>query len=197
MVSFIHFTGDEDPLDGAIRSLELNFELPNEFRHPEKFNPTDVTDEFIMDVPQVVGAAIFEAIGDNVPINPQVPLIYLQSGRLPQFVVAWFMAAMPTGGKRLAKSTKFFRALHAVERYREYVLFPADPSVPEYILAGAGAVPLDHFLPGSHDPTKQDDVTKQDDDTKKDDDTKEDDETKEEEDGHNVGFLDEKEEEEK
>ena len=129
--------------------MELNFQLPQEFRHPDKFNPSDVGDDFFMNVPSVVAAAIFDAIGENVPIDPTIPLIYLRSDRLPQFVPAWFMAAMPTGGKRLGKSTKFYRALHAIERYREYIMYPADPAIPEFILAGAGAVPPHHFAPGS------------------------------------------------
>ena len=147
--SLFHLTGHDDPIDVAIRSMELNFELPQEFRNPDKFNPSDVGDEFFMNVPSVVAAAIFDAIGENVPIDPSVPLIYLRSDRLPQFVPAWFMAAMPTGGKRLGKSTKFYRALHAIERYREYIMYPADPAIPEYILAGAGSVPPEHFAPGS------------------------------------------------
>ena len=185
--------------------MELNFQLPQEFRHPDKFNPSDVGDDFFMNVPSVVAAAIFDAIGENVPIDPTIPLIYLRSDRLPQFVPAWFMAAMPTGGKRLGKSTKFYRALHAIERYREYIMYPADPAIPEFILAGAGAVPPHHFAPGSGPAASLDELQKEADrlrvaagsesskvpevggsDITKDAEG----EAADDDDGHNIGFVD-------
>jgi len=202
--SLFHLTGD-DPIDEAIRSMELNFQLPQEFRHPDKFNPSDVGDDFFMNVPSVVAAAIFDAIGENVPIDPTIPLIYLRSNRLPQFVPAWFMAAMPTGGKRLGKSTKFYRALHAIERYREYIMYPADPAIPEFILAGAGAVPPDHFAPGSGPAASLDELQKEADRLREaagsesskvpevggSDITKDaEGEAADDDDGHNIGFVD-------
>ena len=126
--------------------MTLDFELPSFFRDPHKFVPGNL-DHFFEDVPSVVAAAIFEAISDDVPADPSIPLIYLRNNRLPRFVVAWFMAAMPTEGRRLGKSTRFFRALHGIEMFREYVLYPPE-NIPEFILAGAGAVPPDHFLSG-------------------------------------------------
>ena len=185
--------------------MELNFQLPQEFRHPDKFNPSDVGDDFFMNVPSVVAAAIFDAIGENVPIDPTIPLIYLRSNRLPQFVPAWFMAAMPTGGKRLGKSTKFYRALHAIERYREYIMYPADPAIPEFILAGAGAVPPDHFAPGSGPAASLDELQKEADRLREaagsesskvpevggSDITKDaEGEAADDDDGHNIGFVD-------
>jgi len=194
--SLFHLTGD-DPIDEAIPSMELNFQLPQEFRHPDKFNPSDVGDDFFMNVPSVVAAAIFDAIGENVPIDPTIPLIYLRSNRLPQFVPAWFMAAMPTGGKRLGKSTKFYRALHAIERYREYIMYPADPAIPEFILAGAGAVPPDHFAPGSGPAASLDELQKEADRLREaagSDVTKDaEGQPGDDEDPHNVGFVDDKE----
>ena len=190
----------EDPIEVAIRSMELNFELPVEFRHQDKYNPSDVGDDFFSNVPSVVAAAIFDAIGENVPIDPNIPLIYLRSDRLPQFVPAWFMAAMPTGGRRLGKASKFYRALHAIERYREFIMYPADPSIPEYILAGAGAVPTEHFAPGSGGVPSLDDLEKEaqrlreaaGSDVTKD----EEGQAADDEDRHNVGFVDDKEDDE-
>ena len=188
--------GEDHPLDVAIRSMTLDFELPSFFRDPHKFVPGNL-DHFFEDVPSVVAAAIFEAISDEVPADPSIPLIYLRNNRLPSFVVAWFMAAMLTGGRRLGKATKFYRALHAIERYREFIMYPADPSIPEYILAGAGAVPTEHFAPGSGGVPSLDDLEKEaqrlreaaGSDVTKDAEGQ----PADDEDPHNVGFVDDKE----
>ena len=128
--------------DNMIRGMRLGFEQPRNFLHPERYINHDLPDSFFAEVPAVVSTAIFEVLTDDIPIDPQMPFIFLRQNRLPEFVVAWFMAFLPK--KRIGKMNRFYRALHAIEQYREYVLFPPSAhDAIDTIVAGGGALP-DH-----------------------------------------------------
>ena len=136
-------------VDEAIRSMTLGFELPRNFLHPERYLNPDLDDDWFSLVPEVVSTALFETMSVDVPIDPQMPFVFVRQNLLPQFVVAWFMAFIPA--KRIAKSTRFFRALNAIEQYREFIFFPPNShDVLDPIVAGGGALPH-HLLPGGEE----------------------------------------------
>lgn len=132
----------------AVRGMTLGFELPNNFLHPERYRNQDLDYVFSI-VPDVVSTALFEVMPSDVPIDPQMPFVYLRQNLLPEFVVAWFMAYIPS--KRIGKTTRFFRALNAVEQYREFIFFPPNAAdARDTIVAGGGALP-EHLLPGGEE----------------------------------------------
>ena len=84
-------------------------------------------------------------------------------------------------------------------------MYPADPAIPEFILAGAGAVPPDHFAPGSGPAASLDELQKEADRLREaagsesskvpevggSDITKDaEGEAADDDDGHNIGFVD-------
>jgi len=111
----------ENSEDAAIRSLRLDFELPRNFNNPERYRPAIIPDDLLRSVPNVVASAIFDNIANDVPIDPMTPFLYLKSKRLPEFVVAWFM--LRQGYKRMAPTTRLFRAFHLLEAFRESVMY--------------------------------------------------------------------------
>ena len=132
----------------------LDFEYPTKLVHPEKYKDLQLSDDFFLQVPAVVTSEILENMGAEIPIDPQMPLIFLRQRRLGEFVVAWFMEFVPTPPRsRFGKATKFFRALEAIEQYRSFLFFPTAGelgAIPDTdsdpILAGGGAL-APHLLP--------------------------------------------------
>lgn len=116
------FVDDATAEDLAICALKLPFEIPT--RPPvrsEKYEKVQLTEEFYKAVPSVVSKPLLEVMGIGIPIDVQMPLAFLREGRLPEFVVAWFLSALPKS--RLAQTTRFYQALRAIENYREYIWF--------------------------------------------------------------------------
>ena len=126
--------GDDSDGD-EIRGLTLGFAIPTQPVRPERFRKVELSEEFFNAVPQVVMTALLEVLDNSVPIDVQMPLVYLRSGALPEFVVAWFMAALPKS--RVGKTTRFYQALRAIEQLREFVFYG---SADDPIEAGGGAL---------------------------------------------------------
>ena len=91
-------------------------------------------------------------LDNSVPIDVQMPLIYFRSGHLPEFVVAWFVAALPKS--RVGKTTRFYQALRAIEQFREFIFYG---SADDPMEAGGGALPP-HLLGQPEDATAPDDA---------------------------------------
>jgi len=99
--------------------MSLGFEMPPNFHNVDSYRPVNVDEEIFRSVPDVVTAGIIDVI--DLPIfDPTIPFIYLKHGFLPEFTVVHFMNVQPKG--RIANSTRFYRALHLVELYREYLM---------------------------------------------------------------------------
>ena len=114
IVSFV-----ENPEDAAIRAMTLGFEVPRNFHNVDNYRPLAFDPAIFRAVPDVVSAGIMDAI--DAPIfDPSIPFIYLKHGFLPEFTVVHFMNVQPKG--RISNSTRFYRALHLVEMYREYLM---------------------------------------------------------------------------
>ena len=127
---------DDSPEDDIICGLTLGFEIPTKPIRPENFRKVDLSEEFFKAVPEVVSNALLEVLGNSVPIDVQMPLVYFRSGSLPEFVVAWFVAALPKS--RVGKTTWFYQALRAIEQFREFIFYG---SADDPIEAGGGALP--------------------------------------------------------
>ena len=144
MIGFSFFlTGEEEEdqvesiQDAFVRSMTLDFELPSNFLHPERYPNVDLADALFSRVPSVVSSALFDAMPESIPIDPQMPFIFLRQSRLPEFVVAWFMAFLPK--KRVGRMNRFFSSMNAIEQYREFVFFPpTDPNLYDPIVAAGG-----------------------------------------------------------
>ena len=124
----------EDDTTKALKVEQLDFEIPTNFLNPQKFRPTVINDDMFGDVPDYVCQGLFESIEPDVPIDPLTPFVYLRQGRLPHYVVIYFMK-LQGSGRNLGAQKRFFRAMHLIEAYREFVTIP-----PVHFLAGQ---PLD------------------------------------------------------
>jgi len=117
------FILDQDEQSASVVRMALDFEIPKNFMHPEKYVPTKIREDAFDDVPRVVAEAIFEAIGLEVPLDPMTIFLYLKTGRLPEFVIAYFMQfELPK--RKVTKMYLFYRALHLANMFRESVLVP-------------------------------------------------------------------------
>jgi len=105
--------------DAAIRAMTFGFEIPRNFHNVDSYRPVNVDEAMFRSVPDVVTAGIIDVI--DLPIfDATIPFIYLKHGFLHEFPVVYFMNVQPKG--RISNSTRFFRALHLVELYREYLM---------------------------------------------------------------------------
>ena len=120
---FFYFPlGEDDEMSNQIRALQLGFELPRNFLNPDKYRPERIPDDDFAQVPEVVTAALFNVLDVNVPIDALNPFVYLRNGRLPEFIVAYFMQFVSRRIK--SNMSRFFSAMHLIEMYREYVIVP-------------------------------------------------------------------------
>lgn len=106
-----------------LKGRKLEFELPTSFANPDKFRPHQIDDAVLARVPEFVSNALFDALDAQVPIDPLSPFIYLRQGKLPHFVVIYFMEIQGMK-KNLGNQRRFFQAMHLIEAYREYVIVP-------------------------------------------------------------------------
>ena len=121
------------------KNRTLDFVLPNNFLHPDKYYPGPVTDEVFDNVPGWVASAIFDAMDADVVLDPGAVFLYLKNGLLPQYVVIYFMEIQGTR-RKISTSTRFYRALYLVHMFREYVIVPPPHFLTAYDAASIQAV---------------------------------------------------------
>lgn len=110
----------EEDVDADFDFL-LPFEIPVNF-YPDRYKLGTVPDEVFESVPQAIGDVIFQVLGPDVPLHPQIVFLYLKSGALPHYVINYFMKIQKKKG--LANMTRFYRALKLVHKYREFSALP-------------------------------------------------------------------------
>lgn len=116
------FILDDDEVQ-AIKGLRNDFGIPKSFGNSEKYFPVRLDVQSFETVPEVVGNAIFETIGLDVPFDPMATFIYVRNGLLPEFVVAYFMEfQLPK--RKISEGSKFYRAMHLISMFREYFIVP-------------------------------------------------------------------------
>ena len=156
--SFLSLGQDDDGEEArALRALQLEFEVPRNFLNPDKYRPDHVPEDDFGEVPDVITRSIFDVMDANVPIDALNPFIYLRSGRLPEFVVVFFMNMVAKRVK--SKMSRFFHAMHLIEMYREYIIVP-----PHHFLASvdtAAVVPTDAVGAVATDVDKDDEDKKE------------------------------------
>lgn len=129
---------DNDPL--VMRRLD--FEVPKSFPNPQKYIPKKIFDYMFEDVPLVVGSAISEAMSPDEPFDSTLTFVYFRNGRLPEFVVAYFMDfELPK--RRLSDTTRFFRALHLITMFRMFMVMPDDHFLATDVDTGFGVGHVD------------------------------------------------------
>lgn len=114
-------------------------------------------------VPNVVASTISQVMGPDIPIDPQIAFRYYKNGRLPEFVLCYFMW-LQKARRGTSKATIFGRALHYLEAFREYML-NASGVMEGY--AGPGTSEdedNDHVVGGQELPKKERDSPPQDED---------------------------------
>lgn len=159
--------GDEEEDDQAteIKGFKLPFEVPKNFLNPDKYQPDQTPEEEFAQVPDVVARAVFDALDVNVPIDALNPFVYLRNGRLPEFVVVYFMKLVSRRVK--SNMSRFYSAMHLIEMFREYVIVP-----PTHFMAidtvAATVVPDVATNPDTKDSNVDQDVAKEDSKEKKD-----------------------------
>jgi hypothetical protein len=116
-------------VDQVWLDLVLDFEPPNRFV-PERYiaGLAEVPNEVWEAVPRIVAQTICQVIGPDVPIDPQIAFRYFKNGRIPEFVLCYFMW-FQKARSNTSKATRFFRAVHYLEAFREYMLNAAGAGV--------------------------------------------------------------------
>ena len=121
------------------KTRTLDFVIPNNFLHPDKYYPGPVTDEIFDNVPGFIASAIFDAMDADVVLDPGAVFLYLKNGLLPEYVVIYFMEIQGTR-RKISTSTRFYRALYMVHMFREYVIVPPPHFLTAYDAASIQAV---------------------------------------------------------
>lgn len=115
--------------------MRLDFEPPVKF-DAERWarQVQEVPDVVWEGVPAIICRAITNSIGPEVPIDPVIAFRYFQNGRLPEFVVCFFMW-FQKARKKTSKATIFGRAMHYLEAFRKYMYTTAGlyDDHPEYL----------------------------------------------------------------
>ena len=114
---FIFLVEDGWNIPSGLVDFLLAFELPKNFNNPEKYDP------WAFDaVPQYISEAVFAVLGIDVPLDPQIILVYLRNGQFPHYVIDYIVTIQKK--KNLAIMTSFFRVMWLVHRFCEHIILP-------------------------------------------------------------------------
>ena len=115
MFHFVDLTPEEQAL---VENDELTFEVPVNFVDHPRYRPTDKEKEFLAATPDLIFKIISNILPKNPTLDPLTPFYYLKIGKLPFFVVKWFIDAQKPS--KLSNMTLFYRAMHCIEAIRGY-----------------------------------------------------------------------------
>lgn len=94
---------------------KLDFEVPTNFVDYPKYRVGSSEMPPDEDIPEIVKMNVFGHLPATFPSDVLNVFYYFRRGFLPVFVVNWFMKVFPD---RMSKMTRFYKALHAIERMR-------------------------------------------------------------------------------
>ena len=103
--------------------------------------PTTMDMAFLSNIPDFIYTVISNVLPKNPTLDPLTPFYFYKMGRLPQWLVKWFIKSQ--NKRRLANHTLFFRAMHHIETVRGYcheveeVVVVEDPKAISEILSNA------------------------------------------------------------
>jgi hypothetical protein len=120
-VLFSFFSGPDEFI--ILSNNTLDFKIPEEYSMKEKKKHSASAGDYIImlneGVPPVVRDTLFHILPRSVPINPMMPFAYLQDGRLPPFVINFFMSLQSRVGRPVSAIGRFYRSLDLIEAFRE------------------------------------------------------------------------------
>jgi hypothetical protein len=118
-LSFIDL--DQSNIDlGPLLDIVLEIPLDLNLHQPRFMRSGPVSDAQWGMVPELISDAIFGVLGPQIPIDPSMPYVYVQAGVMPHYVVSYFMDIQKPS--RASYETRFGRAMHLIEDFREWRL---------------------------------------------------------------------------
>lgn len=96
---------------------ELGFEAPVNFIDHQRYQPTHEEKAFMADIPQVMFTVTLNCLPRNPTFDPLTPFYFFKTGRLPKWLVKWFVDKQKP---RLSNMSKFYKAMHCIEALRCY-----------------------------------------------------------------------------
>lgn len=99
----------------------LPYELPINYVDNPRYLPSEEQRAFLEDIPDCIAEAVIDALPVSIPINPFNVFYYVKRGLIPIWVLKWFIRGQ--GRSRSSAMTRFYRALHLIEIFREGVYF--------------------------------------------------------------------------
>jgi len=98
---------------------DLGFEPPAHFIDHGRYVATDQDKRSTLDgVPQIIWNIVMHALPRNPTFDPITPFYFFKTGRLPKWVVKWFLKNQGKRADRLSNMTKFYKAMHLIETLR-------------------------------------------------------------------------------
>jgi len=116
-----------EPEEFAILSHNtLNFQLPDAYSDKEKKKHSAATGDYLTmlnrGVPRIVSEMVLRTLPRTLPINAMIPFAFVIDGRLPPYVINYFMSIQSPVWKTSGQDKdvgRFYRALDLIESYRE------------------------------------------------------------------------------
>ena len=124
----------EDPLDDVEQLSDEErdargddtfwFPLPEKFSEAKAAKPTDMElFEMIQLAPDYVRRGIMTFMPESVrTASPKLAYEYSRSGRLPNWIVIWFMRAVRVIDKKSSDEMLYIKAMHLIEALREMMI---------------------------------------------------------------------------
>ena len=96
---------------------DLGFEVPINFI-AQNYEPEATDEEFLSRVPDLIFGVIRAVLPMSNTIDPITPFYYLKMGKLPMWVVKWFVQSMRPS--RFGNATLFYRSMYLIEQLRAF-----------------------------------------------------------------------------
>jgi hypothetical protein len=114
----------QDELE-LLHSTKLKCDIPPDYVESDRNHPSpqDFGRLLHVQVPRVISETLLFCLPREIPIDARGAFGFLRDGRLPHFVVQFFMDLQKA---KVSMQTKFFRALILMEAYRQEVYLQRD-----------------------------------------------------------------------
>lgn len=123
--SVVHLLLDDVGDDTMWTEMTLGFEPPTRLAPLRSQGEIkDVPPEVWESVPPIICRTVSETLGPDVPLDPEIAFRYFLNGRLPEFVVSYFVN-FQQARRNTSKGTIFSRAFHYLELFRNYMMVTA------------------------------------------------------------------------
>lgn len=96
---------------------DLGFEVPINFI-AQNYEPEATDHDFLSRVPDIIFGVIRSVLPMSNTIDPITPFYCLKTGKLPMWVVKWFIQSMRPS--RFGNATLFYRSMYLIEQLRAF-----------------------------------------------------------------------------